>query len=165
MKTSGQKKFAIVAATAILGAATLLIEGCALAQTEPPPERPFGEVEGVERGIVAAVGDTMIDLRTGLSGRVIQTRTPTMPIGIVGVSVPVTLGGEKKREVPGEEITVRLPDGRLVLVVQALSQPPYAVGEQVKILHEKPHFISGEARTRVARLDDDELLGPMKKKP
>ena len=103
--------------------------------------------------MIAAVHDTMIDLRTGQS-KTLRTSSPTLPVGPVGVSLPITIGGEKRRDVPAEEITVRLPSGRLVLVVQALSQPPFAVGEQVKVQHEKPHYISGEARTRVVRVED-----------
>lgn len=137
---------------AIWAAVALLVGGCAVGQTEPPAERPFGEIESVERGVVVAVHDTMIDLRTG-QGRSLRTSTPSVPLGPIGVAVPITIGGEKRRDVPGEEITVRLPSGRLVLVVQALSHPAFAVGEDVKIVHEKPHYISGESRTRVARDD------------
>lgn len=135
----------------------VLLGGCAVAQSLPKPPPPFGEVEREERGIVAAVHDTMIDFRTG-QGRALQTRTPTIPVGgIVGVALPVSIGGEKRQDVPGEEITVRLPSGKLVLVVQELSHPAFAVGEQVKILHEKPHYITGEARTRVVRTDYESL--------
>jgi hypothetical protein len=136
-----------------LAVAGLWLGGCSVAQTLPKPEQPFGEIESEERGIVAAVNDTMMDLRTG-KGQALHTQTPTVPLGgIIGVSVPVTIGGEKRRDVPGEESTVRLPSGQLVWVVQALSSPPFAVGEQVRILHEKPHYITGESRTRVARVE------------
>ena len=137
---------------AVMAAAALWLGGCAVAQSEPPPPRPFGEVESEERGVVAAVHDTMIDLRTGQS-RSLQTSTPMVPLGPIGLAVPITIGGEKRREVPGEEITVRLPNGKLVLVVQELSHPAFAPGEPVKILHERPHYISGESRTRVVRAD------------
>ena len=136
---------------ALLAASALWLGGCAVAQTEPPAQRPFGEVERFERGVVAAVHDTMIDLRTGQS-RAIATRTPTIPVaGVVGVALPVTLGGEKRRDVPGEEITVRLVDGKLVLIVQELSHPAFATGERVRVLHERPNHITGESRTRIAR--------------
>ena len=46
-----------------------------------------------------------------------------------------------------------LRSGGLVLVVQELSHPAFAVGEEVKILHEKPNLITGESRTRVARVE------------
>ena len=69
------------------------------------------------------------------------------------MAVPISIGGEKRRDVPGEEITVRLRSGGLVLVVQELSHPAFAVGEEVKILHEKPNLITGESRTRVARVE------------
>jgi len=143
----------LVAAVA-LASGLAWLGGCAVAQSEPMKPRPFGEVASEERGIVASVGDTMIDLRTG------QVRgmraTQAVPLGPVALGVPVTIGGEKKREVPGEEITVRLPSGRLVLVVQELSQPPFAVGEQVKILHEKPNHVTGESRTKVVRPEEYE---------
>jgi outer membrane lipoprotein SlyB len=69
------------------------------------------------------------------------------------VPVPITLGEEKRRDVPAEEITVRLPNGKLVLVVQALSHPAFAPGEAVKIQHEKPNYITGESRQRVVRVE------------
>lgn len=129
-----------------------LIAGCSVAQTTPAAERPFGEVASEERGVVAAVHDTTLDLRTGRV-RGLQTQLPTIPMGPVAVALPVTIGGEKRQDVPGEEITVRLPSGKLVLVVQERGQPPFAPGEEVKILHEKPNYISGESRTRVVRVE------------
>ncbi len=129
-----------------------LLAGCSVAQMEPAPARPFGEIDREERGVVAAVHDTMLDLRTG-QVKGLRTSTPTVPVGLVGVALPVTIGGEKRKDVPGEEITVRLPSGKLVLVVQELSHPAFAVGEQVRIQYEKPHHISGESRTRVTRVD------------
>lgn len=133
-------------------AAFTLTGGCKVAQVRPPDEAPFGEVQREEKGVVASVHDTMIDLRTGKS-RGLTTRTPHVPVGLVGVSVPVTIGGEAKREVPGEEITVRLPSGKLVLVVQQRGDPPYAVGEAVKVQYEKPNYITEESRTRVVRAE------------
>lgn len=146
------RKGAVVSAWGIAGVlgvvGLLLASGCNLAQVEPKPTRPFGEIEKSERGVVASVNDTMIDLRTG-QVRGLRTSQP-VPLGPVAVGLPITLGGEKKREVPGEEITVRLPSGKLVFVVQELSQPPFAVGEPVKVLHEKAN-VSGESRTKVVR--------------
>lgn len=133
-------------------AAIAMASGCQVAQVRPPDERPFGEVEREEKGVVAAVHDTMIDLRTGKS-RTMATRTPHVPVGPIGVSLPVTIGGESKREVPGEEITVRLPSGKLIFVVQQRGDPPYAVGEAVKIQYEKPNYITEESRTRVVRTE------------
>ncbi len=136
----------------LLAAVTLLaLGGCAveLAQARPPDEKPFGEVEHEDRGEVVSVVDTKIDLRTG-QGRVLGT-TQSVGVGPIGVGVPITLGGESKREVPGEDITVKLKSGKLVHIVQQLSSPPYGVGEAVKVQYEKPNRITGEARTRVVR--------------
>jgi outer membrane lipoprotein SlyB len=94
----------------------------------------------------------MLDLRTG-QVRSVRTRSPTIPLGPLAVAVPISIGGEKRRDVPGEEITVRLRSGGLVLVVQELSHPAFALGEEVKILHEKPNLITGESRTRVVRVE------------
>lgn len=132
--------------------AALLLGGCSIAQTVPAAPRPFGEVESEERGIVVGVHDTMLDLRTG-QARTLRTSSPTIPLGPLAVAVPISIGGEKRRDMPGEEITVRLRSGRLVLVVQELSHPAFAPGEEVKILHEKPNYISGESRTRVVRVE------------
>ena len=140
------------AAVVVLALAAVLLGGCSVAQTLPAAPRPFGEVESEERGVVAGVHDTMLDLRTG-QVRSLRTRSPTIPLGPLSVALPISIGGEKRRDVPGEEITVRLRSGRLVLVVQELSHPAFAVGEEVKILHEKPNHITGESRTRVARVE------------
>jgi hypothetical protein len=126
--------------------------GCAVAQLEPAPPRPFGEIDHEDRGVIASVHDTTIDLRTG-QVRGLRTSAPMVPAGPFGISVPITIGGEKKKQVPAEEITVRLPSGKLVFVVQEQSHPAFAVGEQVRVLHEKPHYISGESRTRIARVE------------
>ena len=101
------------AAVVVLALAALLLEGCSMAQTLPAAPRPFGEVESEERGVVAGVHDTQLDLRTG-QVRSVRTRSPTIPLGPLSVAVPISIGGEKRRDVPGEEITVRLRSGGLV---------------------------------------------------
>ena len=130
--------------------ALALLSGCAVAQSTPPKPRPFGEIAREEPGQVVTVRDTRIDLRTGM-GRAMQARTPHIPVGPVGVALPVTIGGEKRVEVPGEEITVRLVDGKMIMIVQELSSPPFAPGERVRVLYERRHELTGEARTRVVR--------------
>ena len=127
-----------------------LLGGCAVAQSRPPPARPFGEVAREERGEVMAVRDTRIDLSTGM-GRGLQASSPRIPLGPVAVALPVRIGGEKRVEVPGEEITVRLASGKLILIVQELSSPPFASGERVRVLYERPHELTRESRTRIAR--------------
>lgn len=127
-----------------------LLGGCSIAQTPPPKPRPFGEIAREERAEVVSVRDTRIDLRTGM-GRSIQARSPHVPVGPIAVAVPVSVGGEKKLEVPGEEITVRLATGKMILVVQELSSPPFAPGERVRVLYERRNEVTGESRTRIER--------------
>ncbi len=134
----------------LAAAAGLWLGGCAIGQSAPPPQRPFGEVASEEEGEVVSVHDTLIDLRTG-QARALHSSGPVVPLGPVAIPVPITIGGEKRRDVPGEEITVRLPSGKLVLVVQELSYPAFATGEHVKVLHEEPNRVTGESRVRVAR--------------
>ena len=142
-------KAAICAGALALAA---LVGGCAMAQSRPPGLKPFGEVERQEKGEVVSVRDTRIDLSTGRGTRGITAHTPAVPIGPIGVRVPVTVGGEKKGvKVPGEEITVKLPSGKLILVVQELSSPPFAPGERVRVLYEEPDDVTGVSRTRVER--------------
>jgi hypothetical protein len=141
-----QNLLVVPALVAVVG----LFNGCAIGQSAPPAPRPFGEIASEEHGEVVSVHDTMIDLRTG-QARALHSSGPLVPIGPVAIPVPITIGGEKRREVPGEEITVRLPEGKLILVVQELSQPAFAVGEQVRVLHEQPGIVSGVSRTRVER--------------
>jgi len=126
------------------------VGGCSIAQTTPPKPRPFGEIAREEKGEVVSVRDTRIDLSTGMA-RSMTTHSPAVPVGPIGVRVPVTLGGEKKVDIPGEEITVKLPDGKLILVVQELSSPPYAPGERVRVLHERPDELNGGSRVKVER--------------
>lgn len=126
-----------------------LLGGCAVAQTIPK-SRPFGEVDREERGEVMSVRDTRIDLRTG-SGRAVRAQTPRIPLGPIAVAVPLQIGGEKPVEVPAEEITVRLSNGRLIMVVQELSNPPFAAGEKVRVLHGRRSDQGGEPRARIER--------------
>jgi hypothetical protein len=133
-----------------LAACALLFGACAVGQSAPPPPRPFGEVESEEAGAVLSVHDTMIDLRTGQS-RSFQAHAPPIALGPIAVAVPVSIGGESRRDVPGEEITVQLASGKLILVVQELSHPAFARGERVRVLHERPNLVTGESRTRVVR--------------
>jgi hypothetical protein len=127
-----------------------LLGGCAVAQTTPPKPRPFGEIDREERGVVVNVVDTQIDLRTGV-GRSMTAHTPHVPLGPVAVALPVRIGGEKRREIPGEEITVRLSTGRMVTIVQELSSPPFAPGEAVRVLHERRNEVTGQSRVRIER--------------
>lgn len=126
------------------------LSGCAVAQSTPPKPRPFGDIAREERAEVVTVRDTRIDLRTGM-GRSLRTRSTHVPVGPLAVALPIQVGGEKKVEVPGEEITVRLASGKMILVVQELSSPPFAPGEQVSVLYERRDDLTGESRTRIER--------------
>ena len=134
------------AALVVLGTA-----GCGihLAQTAPPRTRPLTEVAREEKGEVMVVRDTKLDLRTG-RGAPIGMAAP-VGVGPFGVPVPVTLGGEKKVEVPAEEITVRLANGRMVAIVQELSSPPFAPGEQVRVQYEAVDEPGTTPRMKVIR--------------
>ena len=94
--------------------------------------------------------DTQLDLSTG-RGRSIGTSSPAIPVGPVGIRVPVTIGGEKRVDVPAEEITVRLADGKLIAIVQELSSPPLAPGERVRVLHERTDDGRGQGRIQIVR--------------
>ncbi len=138
---------AAVGFVAALGGCT----GVNVAQSRPPATRPLREIAREERGEVINVRDTQLDLRTGLA-RGVSTRAPSIPVyGPIGVRVPITIGGEKRVEVPAEEITVRLATGRMIAIVQELSSPPFAPGERVRVLHEKVDDPSATARMQVVR--------------
>lgn len=129
----------------------LALTGCGgvnLASTPPPAYQPIRDVARTERGVIMTVRDTKLDLRTG-RGAPIQTSTP----GILGVGLPVGIGGEKKVEVPAEEITVKLASGKMVGVVQPLSNPPFAVGMRVEVVYEKVDDPRDAARMEVRRMD------------
>jgi hypothetical protein len=127
-----------------------ILGGCAVAQTRPPPPPPIRDVASEERGEIVSVQDTRIDLSRGTNSG-LRTSTPAVPVGPVGVRVPVTIGGEKRVEVAGEEITVRLASGKLITLVQALSTPPLAPGERVRVLHERVAESGGRGRVQVVR--------------
>ena len=135
---------------AVALAAVMLLGGCAVGQSTPPPQRPLGEIAREQRGEVVTVRDTRIDLSTGRS-RAVRTHSPAIPVGPVGIRVPLQVGGEKRLEVPAEEITVQLASGKIISVVQELSSPPFAPGERVRVLEERVDEITGVARTRIAR--------------
>lgn len=137
-------------ALALAAALAVLPGGCAIGQSRPPSTRPLGEIAREERGEILAVRDTRIDLSTGQGNR-IRASTPAVGVGPLAVRVPVTVGGEKRVEAPAEEITVQLASGKLMAVVQELSSPPFAPGERVRVLYERPNDITGEARQRVVR--------------
>ena len=135
----------------ILGAAIAsVLGGCAVAQTRPPPPRPISDIAREERGEIISVHDTRIDLSTG-NNQGLSAHTPSVGVGPIGVRLPVKVGGEKRVEVPGEEITVQLASGKLISVVQPLSSPPLAPGERVRILHERANDITGVGRTQIVR--------------
>lgn len=136
---------------AVAAAALVALGGCAVAQSVPPPPRPFGEIVREDKGVVVSVNDTTIDLRTGM-GRGMTAHSPGIPVGrVAAISLPVMIGGEKKREMPAEEITVRLPSGKLVLVVQERSNPPIAPEEQVLVQYERGGEGGTQGRMRVVR--------------
>ncbi|HUR60668.1 MAG TPA: hypothetical protein VM029_23305 [Opitutaceae bacterium] len=124
--------------------------GCAVAQSTPPHQRPLRDIVREEPAEVVTVRDTMIDLRTGM-GRAVRASTPRIPLGPVAVGVPVTIGGEKRLDVPGEEITVRLSTGKMIMIVQELSSPPFAPGERVRVQYERASDAGSAGRMAVVR--------------
>jgi hypothetical protein len=134
----------------LLSSVLVLLGGCAVAQSRPPPRPPIRDVARAESAQVITVRDTLLDLSTG-RGRSVTAHTPIIPAGPIGVRLPVTVGGEKKVEVPAEEITVQFKDGKRVAVVQELSSPPFAPGERVKVVYEVPNDVDGTSRMLVVR--------------
>lgn len=124
--------------------------GCHVAQTPPPPVKPLREIAREDRGEILTVRDTKIDLSTGRVAP-LSTSTPPVGIGPFGVGVPVTIGGEKKVEVPAEEMTIRLASGKLISVVQELSSPPFAPGERVRVQVERVDDPATMPRMQVVR--------------
>ncbi len=129
-----------------------LCSGCSvkLAQSAPPPRRPVTDIAREERGEIVTVRDTQIDLSTG-RGRAIGAHLPAVPVGPIGVRLPVMIGGEKRVDVPAEEITIRLATGKLISIVQELSSPPLAPGERVRVLYERTEDRTEQARIQVVR--------------
>lgn len=124
--------------------------GCTVAPTRPAPPPPLREIEREDRGEIVTVSDTKIDLRNP-ANQGLTTHTPRVPVGPVGIRVPIRIGGEARYEVPAEEITVRLTTGRMVFVVQQRSDPPLAPGERVRVLQETASAVTGQSRMRVER--------------
>jgi hypothetical protein len=135
---------------AVVWTGVIVTAGCSIAQTPPPRPKPIRDVAHEDTGEVVTVKDTRLDLSTGNSSGV-RASTPAVGVGPLAVRVPVTVGGEKKLEVPAEEITVRLNTGKLVTVVQELSSPPFAPGERVRVQHERVDDGRQTGRVRVVR--------------
>ncbi len=137
-----------------MAALTAALAGCGgvnLAQSRPPPRKPVTDIAREERGEIITVRDTQLDLSTG-RGRAVGASSPAIPVGPVGIRVPVTIGGEKRVDVAAEEITVRLADGKLIAIVQELSSPPLAPGERVRVLHERTDDGRGQGRIQIVRV-------------
>ena len=134
-----------------LGLLVLGTSGCGihLARTPPPPPKPLREISREEKGQVINVRDTKLDLSTGRQAP-LATSAP-VGIGPFGVPIPITIGGEKKKEVPAEEITIQLANGRLIAVVQELSSPPFAPGERVRVQYEAVDDPGTTPRMKVVR--------------
>jgi len=143
---------AIVVGVALAGG----LAGCATGGDDSYREslRSTMEVLKVERGEIIAVNDVVIspiqarkiiaqsnDGRGGASG---MSATPVAPPRR-GVAIP---GGKM---VPGEEITVQVSGGRLLMIVQEQSRPAMAKGERVKVVTQQPAGGLGYPETLVVR--------------
>ncbi len=133
-----------------------VLSGCATGNDDAYREslRATMEVLKVEQGEIIAVNDVMIspvqarkivaqssDSRGGASG---MSATPVAPPRR-GVAIP---GG---RLVAGEEITVKLRGGQLLMIVQEQARPAMAKGERVKVVTRQPAGGLGYPETQVER--------------
>ena len=144
------RRLVLIFAAGVVWAALSGCGGISMAQSRPPPVRPIKDIAREEAAEVITVNDTRLDLSTG-RGRAMTAHAPAIPVGPIGVRVPVSVGGEKKMDVPAEEITVRLlADGKLVSTVQELSSPPFAPGERVRVIYEKSEDNS-KGRVQIVR--------------
>jgi outer membrane lipoprotein SlyB len=146
----------VVSVILLLGAA--LSGGCSSGPPEPSYQstlkRPM-ELVRVDRGEIIAVHDVMINLSQ--ARRVIGSSGPSstnLPGAAApaprrtGIAIPLSPGPGM---VPGEELTVRLADGRMLLIVQERASPAMAKTERVRVITEKPQSGLGEQSTRVER--------------
>lgn len=132
------------------------LAGCATGNDDSYREslRATMEVIKVEQGEIIAVNDVIIspvqarkiiaqssDTRGGGSG---MSATPVAPPRR-GIAIP---GGKM---VPGEEITVKLRGGQLLMIVQEQSRPAMAKGERVKVVTQQPAGGLGYPETQVVR--------------
>jgi outer membrane lipoprotein SlyB len=128
------------------GALAMMLSACA--SSEPSRPRRVREVASETGGEIVGVRDVMIDPSAGPEMKV---GVPvSSPLGILRVPVTVP-GGGSKREIPGEELAVRLDEGRTILIVQERASPPFAIGERVRVLHERENLVTGIAKTRIER--------------
>lgn len=99
--------------------------------------------------MIVGVNDVLIDPVRGPAAPKVGVPVPS-PLGIVRVPVRVPVGSSP-RAIPGEELTVRVDEGHVIVIVQERSDPPFAVGERVRVLHERENVITGIAKTRIER--------------
>lgn len=98
--------------------------------------------------MIVGVRDVMIDPGSGAEMPKVGVPVPS-PLGIL--RVPVRVPGGTTGTIPGEELAVQLEEGGTILVVQERNDPPFAVGERVRVLHERASLITGIAKTRIER--------------
>lgn len=112
------------------------------------------EVVDVQRGEIIAVNDVMIEptnarriVATSSESKGPKTPPPAPPPRRSGLSIPIA----KPLLIAGEEITVRLNDGKLMMIVQERSSPAMAKGERVRVVTEVLEGGLGAPLTRVER--------------
>lgn len=145
------------AVSGLVAVCAVLLTACSSAPRPaytPPVTRPL-EVLRVERGEIIAVNDVRIEPTS--ARRVVATsseaKTPAGPSPMVRRS-PRLLGipvGTGPHLIPGEEITVRLNNGQLMMIVQEQSSPAFAKGERVRVITEQQEMGLGSPLTRVER--------------
>lgn len=133
------------------------LAGCASAPprsyAETLRDRPM-EVLRTERGEIIAVNDIMIEptsaRRVVASSSEAKTPAGPPPMQSRRRALGIPLGGGPAL-IPGEEITVKLANGKLLMIVQEQSSPAMAKGEKVRVVTEQIQGGLGTELTRVVR--------------
>lgn len=146
-----------------------LVVGLGACVSSTPPSTPVytrsqtGQVINEQRGEIIDVRDVVIQAPGASAGSagagsrigsgVISSAVTGNPIGaaIAAGSVLGGIAGARADNKMGEEITILLPSGQTIIVVQERSKPPFAIGEKVRILSGTSGSVYTGPSTKVVR--------------
>lgn len=140
----------------VLGAlAMLALAGCAGAAKKPVyTTGQTGVIMREQRGTITEVRDVVIEdqplINRGGVGRqvgsavgsAVLTGSPERALGSIGAAIGGEIGAKADKRA-GEEITIRLDNDSVIIVVQERGETPLAPGERVRVVTGAPSVAAG----------------------
>ena len=107
---------------------------------------------GVYGGVVAGGA-----LGTALGGEVGGTGLSAAVGGVGGTIAGMVLGPKLEKKMnskPGDELTIEMDDGRMIVVIQEVREPEFYPGERVRV------HLDNHGNSRVFHMDEDPYVDP-----